>query len=96
MQIKNLLTFALGATMVAAAPVDQESEIMKRTDGKFIKDILDAHNFFRKQHGAPEIKWDQTLADFGQGVTNTCNFKHSVRTSLSSPLLPPLSRAIAR
>lgn len=93
MQFSHLFTLALGATMVTAAPViEQESQIAKRTDTKFIKDILDAHNFFRKQHGAPDIKWDQKLADFGQGVTNGCVFKHSVSPiSPSSPSPSPLS-----
>ncbi|CAG8962072.1 hypothetical protein HYFRA_00005115 [Hymenoscyphus fraxineus] len=78
MQITNLFTLALGATLVAAAPVAQENEVTKRSsDPTFIKDMLTYHNFFRKQHGAKDLVWDQKLADFGQSDSDKCAQKHS-------------------
>lgn len=38
---------------------------------------LDAHNAARSRYGAPPLLWSQTLAEYAQTVSNTCNFQHS-------------------
>ncbi|KAM5541316.1 hypothetical protein V8D89_004870 [Ganoderma adspersum] len=38
---------------------------------------LTAHNSVRKQHGAADLKWNNTLAAAAQTWVNKCVFKHS-------------------
>ncbi|KAI7876939.1 PR-1 protein [Lichtheimia hyalospora FSU 10163] len=39
--------------------------------------IVQLHNRFRAQHGAPPLKWDNTLAQYAQNWSNGCKFTHS-------------------
>ncbi|CAG8950400.1 hypothetical protein HYFRA_00006893 [Hymenoscyphus fraxineus] len=43
----------------------------------FQNDVLAAHNFYRKQHGAGDLVWNETSAQFGQKWSEACVFKHS-------------------
>ncbi|KAJ2964402.1 hypothetical protein NQZ79_g605 [Umbelopsis isabellina] len=42
-----------------------------------VKTILDTHNAYRKEHSAPALTWNTTLASYAQKWSNGCVFKHS-------------------
>lgn len=39
--------------------------------------ILSAHNHFRAIHHAPNLEWDDTLANYARQYASKCQFKHS-------------------
>ncbi|KAF9580138.1 hypothetical protein BGW38_003339 [Lunasporangiospora selenospora] len=39
--------------------------------------ILDTHNKFRAQHGAPPLTWNANAAQFGNNWIQACQFQHS-------------------
>ncbi|KAG2183337.1 hypothetical protein INT43_006342 [Umbelopsis isabellina] len=42
-----------------------------------VQTILSAHNADRKDHSAPALTWNATLASYAQNWSNGCVFKHS-------------------
>ncbi|KAF7547661.1 hypothetical protein G7046_g8933 [Stylonectria norvegica] len=40
--------------------------------------ILDHHNIHRTNHSAPDLVWDQTLADYAANTANGCVFAHDM------------------
>jgi hypothetical protein len=51
----------------------------------FRQNVIDVTNQYREQHNASKIAWNDTLAEFAEGVVDSCEFKHSVRQLLFSP-----------
>ncbi|KAG9238559.1 CAP domain-containing protein [Amylocarpus encephaloides] len=47
----------------------------------FQNDILAAHNFYRKQHDAPDLVWNTTSATFATKYSSNCVFEHSGGTT---------------
>ncbi|KAH9825256.1 CAP domain-containing protein, partial [Melampsora americana] len=42
-----------------------------------IREWLDGHNLYRSRYGAPDLKWDSSLANQAQGVANSCRWRHT-------------------
>jgi len=47
------------------------------SDSDFQSSILDAHNFFRDEHNATDLKWNSTSAKYAVAYAKECDFKHS-------------------
>ena len=45
--------------------------------GSYSEQCLQAHNTRRAQHSAPDLVWDEELANYAKGVSSTCVFQHS-------------------
>ncbi|XMA14312.1 hypothetical protein WAI453_007103 [Rhynchosporium graminicola] len=44
----------------------------------FARDILDAHNFYRNEHGVPDLSWNESSAELAGRWARGCRFVHSV------------------
>lgn len=72
MSLLSKLAVAGLAMAVQANPIS----LQERDD--FQSSILDVHNWYRAQHGAPPLYWDQDSANVAQGWANQCDFNHNV------------------
>ncbi|CZT42871.1 related to the plant PR-1 class of pathogen related proteins [Rhynchosporium secalis] len=43
----------------------------------FARDILDAHNFYRNEHGVPDLSWNESSAELAGRWVRGCRFVHS-------------------
>jgi hypothetical protein len=59
----------------SAQPASSESY---EDDSAFKKAMLDVHNFYRKEHNATALAWNDTNAKFAQKWSDRCHFEHSV------------------
>jgi uncharacterized protein YkwD len=66
-------------TLAPSLPTDAPSYV---DNAKFRSAILNSTNFFRKQHGASPLKWNESLENFGDDHSEDCKFEHSVCTPL--------------
>lgn len=41
------------------------------------QEILAAHNQYRQLHHAPNLMWDETLANYAENYASRCKFQHS-------------------
>lgn len=82
MRLSNAFGFLAITGMATASPV----EIEERQSGDFKGEMISAHNFFRGQHGATPLTWNNDLANKAQNWANTCNWSHDVSNPLPSPL----------
>ncbi len=72
------LTCLLGITCVLIASCSFSSERgTLGTQPGFKSTALQLHNQLRKQHSAPPLAWDNTLAHYAEQHALTCQFKHS-------------------
>lgn len=62
------------AALASATPVAMEA----RQSGDFRQEMLDAHNFFRAQHGANPVSWNDDAANVAQNWANQCQWQHQV------------------
>lgn len=46
--------------------------------GNYEQTILDQHNIHRRNHSAPDLTWDSTLAQYAANTANTCVFAHDM------------------
>lgn len=47
----------------------------------FQQAVVDHHNYHRANHSAPNIAWDQTLADTAMTIAKTCVYAHSMNVN---------------
>ncbi|KAL3417816.1 SCP-like extracellular protein [Phlyctema vagabunda] len=64
-------------TVTGSAPTPEATSSQYTSDSTFQSSILDAHNFYRAQHNASDLSWNDTSADFAQDWSDECNFRHS-------------------
>jgi uncharacterized protein YkwD len=48
------------------------------SDSDFQSALLTAHNFFRDEHNATALTWNDTSANYGANYAKACAFQHSV------------------
>ncbi|TVY36728.1 Cell wall protein, partial [Lachnellula occidentalis] len=77
-----LITTQAAAVQVAtititrsAAPTPTSSSYT--SDGAFEKDMLDAHNFYREEHNASALSWNESSAGVAGMWAEGCRFVHS-------------------
>ncbi|KAF2178534.1 PR-1-like protein [Zopfia rhizophila CBS 207.26] len=59
----------------SAAPAPTSTQY---TNEKAFKDaVLNGTNTYRKQHNATALTWNDTLAEYAEGWSDKCQFKHS-------------------
>lgn len=46
--------------------------------GDYEQTMLDQHNIHRRNHSAPDLVWDQTLAMYAQNTGKSCVFQHDM------------------
>ncbi|OAQ68639.1 extracellular SCP domain-containing protein Pry1 [Pochonia chlamydosporia 170] len=73
MLLSNIFSLLAVSGIVAAAPTELEA----RQSGNFKAEMIEAHNFFRGQHSAQPLTWNENLANKAQSWANTCNWSHS-------------------
>ncbi len=74
----NVLT---KATVLALAAIGSSSATPLEARNDFSEKMLEATNWWRAQHGANPVSWDQSLADAATDWANQCQMRHSVRSS---------------
>jgi uncharacterized protein YkwD len=57
------------------------------SDQNFSQQILQAHNFWRAKHHAPNLVWDESLARYAHDHASNCVFKHSVAPKYGENLI---------
>ncbi|KAG5922032.1 hypothetical protein E4U42_005624 [Claviceps africana] len=70
--MKSTLLSAI-LTMLA---ITTASPVERATPTDFKSQMLASHNYFRDQHSANPLTWDNSLAASSQTWANTCNFSH--------------------
>jgi hypothetical protein len=71
-------TYEAPTTTAAAATTTSSAASAVPSSGNSLEDeCLTSHNKYRAIHGAPDLKWNQTMADYAQGVSSNCVFQHS-------------------
>jgi hypothetical protein len=76
----NVSTVTMTATSAPQATSSQYT-----SDKVFQKAILDAHNFFRMEHNATALTWNDTSAKYAAKWAGRCNFEHSVSCRILFP-----------
>ena len=61
----------------ASSPVQTSSQYT--SDSDFKNALVAAHNFFRDEHNASALAWNDTSATYAAKWAAPCAFKHSVR-----------------
>ncbi|KAG6013705.1 hypothetical protein E4U54_006423 [Claviceps lovelessii] len=64
------------SAMVMTLAVVSASPTARSTPYDFKSQMLASHNYFRGQHSASPLVWDNALASSSQTWANTCNFRH--------------------
>ncbi|TVY33755.1 Cell wall protein, partial [Lachnellula subtilissima] len=76
-----LLTTARAASTVtltqSAAATATSTSSDYASDGSFEKDMLDAHNFYRGEHNASALTWNESSATVAAKWADGCRFVHS-------------------
>ena len=62
-------------TVAAAQPTNAPSYV---DDQKFQSAVLNSTNFYRDEHNATALKWNDSLADYASSYAGNCKFQHSV------------------
>lgn len=70
-------TVTLTQSSAAAATSTSASEDYT-SDDAFQKDMLDAHNFYRAEHNASTLTWNESSAAVAVKWADGCRFVHSV------------------
>ncbi|KAF4126211.1 SCP protein [Geosmithia morbida] len=71
--LKTLLVSMVVAGM--ASPIaDVENRALN--PGTFVNDMLNAHNYYRRQHGVSDVTWSADGAAYAQKKANSCIFGH--------------------
>ncbi|KAH6665993.1 CAP domain-containing protein [Halenospora varia] len=64
--------------VATTAPATIDVKASTYTDEAIFKrDMLAGQNWYRDQHGAIPLVWNDTIAAYAQNWANACNFKHS-------------------
>lgn len=83
------LKLAINVAMAGLALVAQASPLQPIIyDADFQRDMLAAHNYFRDQHGSPNVTWDTDAEANAQAWANQCQFQHQACIPLLLPLPP--------
>ncbi|MDR3478325.1 MAG: CAP domain-containing protein [Gammaproteobacteria bacterium] len=69
-----LLTL-VGATASCSTTASRSNDLATKYNVK--QEVLAAHNKWRKQHQAPNLVWDDQLANYAARYASRCEFKHS-------------------
>lgn len=64
----------LSATLVLPV-VSRSVVVMPRNATAYSTTVADLHNSFRQRHNAPNLTWDETLANEAAATAGTCVFK---------------------
>ena len=70
--------------VLAAVGVISAVPLEVRDHEDFEYKMLQASNWYRSQHGANALSWDQGLADYAANHASYCTRNHSVRIQLTS------------
>lgn len=70
-------SFAIAQSTITLPPVLPTDAPSYVKNSEFRSDILNSTNFFRKQHGAAPLKWNESLADAAKEHSDGCEWEHS-------------------
>jgi uncharacterized protein YkwD len=70
------------STVVVTMAAPQSTSPSYTSDQTFQNDMLAATNFYRSEHGAAALTWNDTSATYAASWSSKCNFVHSVSLSL--------------
>jgi uncharacterized protein YkwD len=79
LSIPTLLVSADVSTVTqtaSASPTPTSSQYT--SDSDFQNALITAHNFFRDEHNASALTWNDTSAKYAANYAKACAFKHSV------------------
>jgi uncharacterized protein YkwD len=58
---------------------------MSYTGGAFQAAVLNSTNYYRSQHQAQALSWDENLASYAQDYAEKCQWQHSVGADVIPP-----------
>ena len=73
-----------------AIPTPSPTSSQYTSDSDFQSALLKAHNFFRDEHNATALTWNDTSASYAANYAKGCAFKHSVSPFTEPPVQHPL------
>ena len=59
------------------SPTMSSANTISGDAGTLSAEIVNLHNSLRARHGVSNLVWSNTLASFANGVSSSCQFKHS-------------------
>ncbi|MCJ1234103.1 hypothetical protein MMC14_002061 [Varicellaria rhodocarpa] len=68
---------AVSTVVVTAAPSAPTNDPSYTSNSDFQNAILNSTNFYRAEHNASAVTWNNSLASFGADYANGCKFQHS-------------------
>lgn len=71
------VTAATTIITVTAPPAATPTSTTYTSDSDFKSSMLAAHNFYRGEHNASDLSWNDTSAEFAANWAKPCVFKHS-------------------
>ncbi|TQS33013.1 hypothetical protein Golomagni_06658 [Golovinomyces magnicellulatus] len=87
MHLPSLGLVALAASAAASpVPVEETSTLEQRGFGNFRNDILAATNWYRHQHGAKPLKWNDKAAASAANWAKQCKWQHQSGNSYGENL----------
>ena len=75
-QSKTITSTITQTVPAASSPTKISSS--HTSDSEFRSTILNSTNFYRAQHNATVLKWNETLASYAAAYVRRCKWKHSV------------------
>lgn len=77
---KTITKRAIQALVLVGAA--STAPLVSRDRDDFNEKMLEVTNWYRAQHGANPVSWDDGLADYATNYAKTCPMGHSVRPHL--------------
>lgn len=81
--LPKTLFSSLGVVALAGSTGATPIDLNARDSSSFNNEMLAAHNYYRAQHGASPLRWNNQLANNAQNWANRCRFGHQVRRSMN-------------
>ena len=77
--ITSTITSTITATASGTSSTPTELSTSLTSDTEFRSSMLNSTNFYRAQHNATDLTWNETLATYATSYAEKCLWKHSVR-----------------
>ena len=77
------------STITFSVPLPSSTQISSTysADADFQSSILNSTNFYRKQHNASDLIWNNSLATYAASYAEKCLWAHSVRFRQHNPVV---------
>lgn len=76
------------STITSTVPSPSSTQVSSTysSDADFRSSVLNSTNFYRKQHNATDLTWNNSLATYAASYAEKCLWEHSVRALTADPV----------